>query len=222
MHIKKPKLNQAATNEIKRIYQNLKEEIEKRLKSFSEFGRQGTKKEIFTELAFCLLTPQSKARDCWRAVENMVRNGTFFKGNAIEIQKYLKNVRFKYKKSEYIVSAREKFFGEENQIYSSIKNNEDPLKLRDYLVENIKGMGYKEASHFLRNIGIGGNLAILDRHILRNLQKLGIIEGTIKSCSVKKYREIEKKLIKFSKEVEIPLSHLDLTLWAKETGEVFK
>ncbi|MDM7912425.1 MAG: DNA lyase, partial [Methanotrichaceae archaeon] len=82
--------------------------------------------------------------------------------------------------------------------------------------------GYKEASHFLRNIGLGGDLAILDRHILKNLALLGVIDGIPASPSKKMYLEIESKMIEFSRKAKIPMSHLDLLLWYKEAGEIFK
>ncbi|MBU1630565.1 MAG: DNA lyase, partial [Candidatus Omnitrophica bacterium] len=86
----------------------------------------------------------------------------------------------------------------------------------------VKGIGYKEASHFLRNIGLGENIAILDRHILRNLKELGVIKEILSSISKKKYLEIEGKMKEFSVSANIPMDHLDLVFWYKETGEVFK
>ncbi|MCK4225588.1 N-glycosylase/DNA lyase [candidate division WOR-3 bacterium] len=215
-------LNRKEIEETGKVYANFEGEIKERLKEFETQGKDGGKKEIFKELVFCILTPQSKARACWRALENMTKNDILFKGDSKEILKSLRGVRFKYKKSEYIVKAREQFFSEENPIYSFAKSKEDPYKLRDYLAGNIKGIGYKEASHFLRNIGLGNGIAILDRHILGNLLKLGVIREIPKSLSRKEYIEIEKKMEEFSKYIKIPLKHLDLTLWAKETGEVFK
>ena len=90
------------------------------------------------------------------------------------------------------------------------------------MVKSIKGIGYKEASHFLRNIGLGEDLAILDRHILKNLKLLGVIEKIPKSLSRKKYFEIEGKMYEFAKEIQIPIGCLDLLLWYKQTGEIFK
>jgi len=84
------------------------------------------------------------------------------------------------------------------------------------------GLGYKEASHFLRNIGLGEELAILDRHILKNLALLGVIEEVKSSPTKKAYLQIEKKMTKFSRQVGIPMGELDLLLWYKEAGEVFK
>ena len=83
-------------------------------------------------------------------------------------------------------------------------------------------MGYKESSHFLRNVGFGDDIAILDRHIMKNLVKYGVIEEIPKSLTDKKYLEIEEKMRKFASGVGIPMAHLDLLWWSEETGEIFK
>jgi N-glycosylase/DNA lyase len=101
----------------------------------------------------------------------------------------------------------------------SFKNS---LEAREWLAKNIKGFGMKEASHFLRNIGMGSDLAILDVHILSNLQALGVIDEVPKSITDKIYLEIESKVRYFSKLVSIPMDELDLLLWSEETGIIFK
>ena len=93
---------------------------------------------------------------------------------------------------------------------------------RDWLVSNVDGIGYKEASHFLRNIGFTDEITILDRHILKNLSLYGVIEEVPGSLSKKRYLDIEKSMIRFSEMLNIPVSHLDFILWFKETGDVFK
>ena len=98
----------------------------------------------------------------------------------------------------------------------------DPREKRNWLARNVKGMGYKEASHFLRNIGLGQNLAILDRHILKNMKLLGVIDKIPDTITGKVYLELEEKLEAYSKEAGIPMEHLDFVLWYKEAGEVFK
>lgn len=185
-------------------------EIQNRLK---EFRKPKNDKEIFCELAFCLLTPQSRARVCWDAVTNLVKKDILLIGTQKQIRNELTGVRFKNKKAVFICEAR-RFF-----------NNGGLGKLvfeREWLVKNIKGMGYKEASHFLRNIGIGLNLAILDRHILKNLKELGVIKDIPGSLTRKRYLEIEKKMGRYAKRIKMPMGCLDLVLWSKETGEVFK
>jgi len=93
---------------------------------------------------------------------------------------------------------------------------------REWLVKHIKGLGYKEASHFLRNIGVGEKFAILDRHIMRNLIKFKVIEKLPKSMSPKIYIEIEQKMKQFANKNKIPLCELDLLFWSMETGSIFK
>ena len=199
-------------------YERFKEDIERRLEEFKGMLKEGEKR-IFAELSFCLLTPQSKAKVCWAAIETLMDNGILFKGSREEILPFLKGVRFKDRKAEYIVLARDALFGKQKKLLSSFKSSREA---REYFVRYVKGMGYKEASHFLRNIGLGFDLAILDRHILKNLKKFGVIDEVPKSLTKKRYFEVENKMRAFSRYIDIPMAHLDLLFWARETGEVFK
>lgn len=146
-----------------------------------------------------------------------------FNGKLNEIIDELKNVRFRLKKAKYVLEARQKFLIDGKlKIREKIKNFNDVFEIREWIVKNIKGIGYKEASHFLRNIGIGEDLAILDRHILKNLKLFGVIDRIPKNLNKKIYLEIERKMDEFSKKINIPISHLDFVLWYKERGKIFK
>ena len=210
--------------ELSEIYSEIQNEIKSRLIEFKNVWENGSEDEIFVELIFCILTPQSKAKSCWLAVSNLIKKKLLMKANKHRISKELiGKVRFHNQKAERIINAR-MFFSINGEIFikSKISQFNDIFSARDWIVENVKGIGYKESSHFLRNIGSGENIAILDRHILRNLESLGIIQKIPKSISKKKYFEIEEDMRKFSKKVKIPLSHLDIVMWYKETGEIFK
>ncbi len=208
-------------NKLKNLYRKKKSAIKSKIDEFRKTLKD--EKKIFAELAFCLLTPQSKAKICWEAIEALSETGLLLNGTRRNILPYLKGVRFKNKKAEYIVSAR-KLFIKNGKI--EIKNLPSSFKslheLREFLVKSVNGMGYKEASHFLRNIGLGEEIAILDRHILKNMKKYGVIDEIPEFLSKKKYLELEQKFINFSKKCSIPVAHLDLLLWFKETGEIFK
>lgn len=208
---------------IKKIYSDKKEEIKSRLEEFKQKLKIGDEKDIFAELVFCILTPQSKAKVCWSAVEKLLKKKLLVNGSSTKILKELDGVRFKYKKAEYIVGAR-KLFIDNGDIFikSSIRQFNDILETREWFVKSVKGIGFKEASHFLRNIGLGDNLAILDRHILKNLKLLGVINEIPKSLTKLKYYEIEEKMRKFADRINIPMNYLDLLLWYKEAGHVFK
>ena len=86
-----------------------------------------------------------------------------------------------------------------------------------FLVKNITGLGYKEASHFLRNVGYN-DVAIIDRHIIRFLYQYHYIDQLPKIITKKIYLELEDILTKFG----ILLDKLDLMIWYHMTGTVLK
>jgi N-glycosylase/DNA lyase len=208
--------------QLQKLYRDRRSDIRKRLEDFKQV-MDTSDEEVFGELAFCLLTPQSSAKVCWDAVLKMKDANVLLTGNAKEVEPFLKQVRFGDSKARYIVEARKTFAGNGKlQLKSRIKSFYNPFELREWLAENVKGLGYKEASHFMRNIGLGEELAILDRHILRNLAELRIIPEVPATITKKRYLEMEEKLRSFSKNVGIPMGELDLLFWSKETGWIFK
>ncbi|MCX5702333.1 MAG: N-glycosylase/DNA lyase [Candidatus Omnitrophica bacterium] len=207
--------------QLKRLYNIRRQKILKRLESFRKVWDKNDKK-IFSELCFCILTPQSKAEACNGIIKNLVNSQLLFKGNKNNIMPYLKKARFYKNKSKYIIEARKLFKNSGNIRIKDKLDIKNIVTTRDWLVENIKGIGYKEASHFLRNIGFGENLAILDVHILKNLNKFGVVKKLPKSITKKIYLDIENKFRKFSNRIKIPLAHLDLLFWSMETGKIFK
>ncbi len=206
--------------ETKSAYLIKKDEIEKRLMNFKGVYQSYTEKDLFAELCFCLLTPQSKAKICWRAIEKLKENGKLYDGSQQEVLAWLAGVRFNIGKSSYIIDAR-RLFHNGSGFAVREKLPSDGKEARTWLADNVKGMGMKEASHFLRNIGFEG-LAILDRHILKHLHENGVIESPKPPGSRKKYMEIEDKFRAFSESVRIPMDHLDLLWWSQEAGEIFK
>ncbi len=198
------------------LYKKFYSEIQKRKQEFKNIKKD--KNLVFKELCFCLLTPQSKATSCWQAVEELFRSGfpkIPFEKICLILKKY---TRFYKTKAKYLTEATKKF----DIIWQLVNKNFEPEILREILVREIKGIGYKEASHFLRNIGYSFDLAIIDRHIIKNLIEYKVISKIPKNVDKNKYLELEQKFIMFSNRVKIPLVDLDLLFWAKQTGFVFK
>ena len=215
--------DEKAIKEVRAIHETSLGQIRARLDEFNRIWKSGSEESIFKELTFCLLTPQSKARLCWGKVEHLVDEGLLFHANTEELSSAIDPVRFKHTKAKRIVEAREKFGpGSRTPIKQTIYGFQSPFEAREWLVENVNGYGFKEASHLLRNIGKGEELAILDRHILRNLTELGVIDEVPGTISRITYLEIERKMTEFSESIGVPLAHLDIVLWCKETGEIFK
>lgn len=209
--------------ELLKVYKEILPIAAKRIIEFKEIWKKANDRELFIELAFCLLTPQSKAKNAWVAIESLVKSRALFTGTNEAISKELNIVRFKNKKTGYIILARKKFINKGIFHTRQILNNAGNIyEKRNWLVKNIKGIGYKEASHFTRNIGFVEDVAILDRHILKNLKLLNVIAKIPENITVNDYLLIERKMRKFAKEINIPMEYLDFVLWYKETGEVFK
>ena len=202
-------------------YREKKKAIEQRLAEFRQAGRC-CDRDIFAELCFCILTPQSKALVCDGIIRKLKDSGLLFDGTEAQIRPHVRYARFYRNKTGYIVAAKNLLSCSKAISIKDRLDSTDPAACREWLVKNIKGIGYKEASHFLRNIGMGEDLAILDIHILRNLKKLGVIADVPRSLTRKQYLEIEEKLRSFSKRSRIPMGHIDLLFWSMATGRIFK
>jgi len=207
---------------LKKIYRKIYEEIDRKCNAFKETW-QHSEESVFKEMVFCLMTPQSKAEVCWRTTEEIFYDGSVYYASAAELSSKLQKVRFRNNKARYIVELRNRFVRNNKvEVRDFLVSLGDEKEIRNWLALNIKGYGLKEASHFLRNVGKGTSLAILDRHILRNLVLYNVIEDIPKSLPKNKYEEIENKMNTFSNELGIPLSHLDFVIWYEQTGRIFK
>jgi len=209
---------------LKNCYALKRRRIESRLGEFRKVphGRES----LFSELAFCICAANSSAAAAGKAQAKLAEGDLLFSADAPRIAAVLleSHVRFHNNKARYIVEAREKLFegGAMERMVADAKKEGSALPLRDFLALEVMGVGYKEAGHYLRNIGMGEEVAILDRHILKNLKSLGVIGDVPKSLSGKKYVSYEGKMRDFSRRMGIPLSHLDLLFWSEETGCIFK
>ena len=189
--------------------------IDARIKEFME-NRNKPIDEIFKELCFCLLTANFSAERSLRIQEEI--EGGFLTLSENELVEKLRELGHRYPKSraKYIVKARKMVFQLEDILHSSLSER----SLRDWLVKNVVGLGYKEASHFLRNIGFM-NLAIIDIHVIDILSRYGVIRKP-RTLTKRKYMKIEEVLNKIAEKIGLSLGVLDLYLWYMETGKVLK
>ncbi|MHA1860480.1 MAG: N-glycosylase/DNA lyase [Candidatus Asgardarchaeia archaeon] len=196
--------------------EKLRREVEERMMEFENLRRKGNE-EWFIELCFCILTANSSAELCMRIQNEIDRS--FLTLSREELSRKLRSMGYRYytKRAEYIVDARKY----SNSIKDIVESFDNEFLAREWLVSNVKGLGYKEGSHFLRNVGFK-NVAIIDRHILRCLYENGVIEKIPKNLSKKDYMRIEKLLRELSEKTGLSLSELDLFLWYTMTGKVLK
>jgi N-glycosylase/DNA lyase len=235
-------------NDLLRHYKGRKNEIRARLAEFKETWRQGDL-AIFKELCFCILTANTSAKMGITCIE--AAGDDILTADAEGIRNILcGRYRFWKIRPNYIIHTRS-YLQEEgalstaplaptrpfrppsptcgdgkdegNLLKAKIKSLKDSQERRDFFADNpgIKGLGYKEASHFLRNIGFEG-YAILDIHVVRLLHELGVLPEAKRPANRKQYVFMEEKMREFSKEIKIGMDELDLALWSYRTGEILK
>lgn len=195
---------------------NIATAINSRLKEFEETNKKSTE-DWFSELCFCILTANSKAMTAINIQKELGKDGFACLSqkevcNCIKRNKH----RFHNNKSKYIVEARVHRKELKDKITSL-----NEVDAREWLVQNVKGLGYKEASHFLRNVGYK-NLAILDRHILDIMHREGMIKSKPKPIPKKLYLEIEQKFNNLAKKLKMSSAELDFYVWYIKTGKVLK
>ncbi len=209
--------------DLRKDYRSKKRMIEQRLREFRAVYDRGDA-AIFEELCFCILTAGSSARMGLRTVDAL--RDILLTGTERELREraQMHRVRFWRLRPAYIHCTREHL--KETcglRLRDLLDSFDDPEARRDFLAMNrsIKGLGFKEASHFLRNVGFRG-YAILDKHIVNSLREAGVIDKRLTPASRKGYVAIEKRLKRFSGQIGIDMDHLDLLLWSRKTGEILK
>lgn len=199
---------------LKKEYGKNKRIIRERLKEFSESSKNKNDNDIFLELCFCLCTPQSKAVKVAEVIHAKNMN-KLLNAKHEELSAMLRqNIRFHINKAKYIIEARK-------HITALKLLSKNALDAREFLVNNVKGLGYKEASHFLRNIG-RRNICIIDRHVINLMHELRVFKSNNPPKNPKEYLKMEDIIKDFAKEINIDVDELDLLLWSTKTGIVFK
>ncbi len=208
---------------IKTAYSERRDEVRTKLSEFEAVWQAENDERLWEEMVFCFFTGGCSARMGLRSVE-AVRH-LLLSGNQAELAQALRGKhRYPNARSGYIVASRDFLQAHcDLKLHRTLESFDNHLERRDWLVKEkrIKGLGYKEASHFLRNIGLKG-YAILDKHILRSLAELKIIDDPKPPNTRAKYLAIEEKLKDLARATEIDFDELDLVLWSMKTGEILK
>jgi N-glycosylase/DNA lyase len=200
-------------------------EIRARLDQFHDVWRRGSDERLWEELVFCIFTAGASARMGFRAIEAI--RPFLMDGKREDMTLALRNAgahRFPVERPGYIVVTRT-YLREhcDMGLRKKLQSFADPVERRDWLAreKRIKGLGYKESSHFLRNIGLLGH-AILDKHVMSCLMDLEVVESAKPPATRARYLETEERLRSFAREIKIDFDELDLVLWSMKTGEVLK
>ena len=198
-------------------------DIRARLAEFAAIWRHGSDTNLLEEMVFCFFTGGCSARMGLNALEAV--KPILLTGGQAEFANALTGVhRYPNARARYVVASRD-FLREhcDLKLRKKLRSFGCQLERRDWLVreKGIKGLGYKEASHYLRNIGFKG-YAILDKHVLNCLAELKIIDDPKPPNTRLKYLMVEEKLKQLTCMTQIDFDELDLVLWSMKTGVILK
>ena len=207
-------MNQLITD-IKKVKESdISQQISKKIQTFL-FLKHAPPNTIFQELCYCILTANCPAIRCMMIQELLSED--FLSASTDTLSRKLKQYgyRFPHIRAEYITASRKHL----EKIPQALRTRNRQQR-RLWLIHSIKGLGYKEASHFLRNIGYL-DYAIIDIHIIHLLKKYDIIPPT-KTITANTYLYLEKQLQCIAQSEKLRLGELDLYLWYMQTGAILK
>jgi N-glycosylase/DNA lyase len=195
-------------------------ELETQIRNALDVYKAVPRSKYFYELCYCLMTPQSSAAnaaDAQARLEDMCFYETDTDPEPI-LRRPEYYIRFHKTKARRLVRAKTALA----DVLSVLDSGISACDKREWLASQIDGLSYKEATHFLRNIGMNGGLAILDVHILRRLVKHGVIDEVPAALTKGRYLAIEERFQRFAESIAIPIDELDLVFWSGATGFILK
>jgi len=206
-------------------YVQRRKEIRARLRDFRRVWQTASDNRLWEEMVYCIFTAGASAKMGLRSVDAL--RPLLRTGAQSEMTKALVATgahRFPNARPAYVIVTRD--YLEESfsmQLRERLMSFRDPIERRDWLAKDprIKGLGYKESSHYLRNIGFKG-YGILDKHIVRCLCELKVIDSPKPPTSRSRYLETEDRMRQFAAHTGIDFDELDLLLWSTKTGEILK
>ena len=224
-----------AIEKVKEIVPEVGPYVSQRIEEFGRLGKEGRTHYdfrpfldiyfdagIFSELCFCLLTANSSATMGIRVQAELGDEG-FMNLNFEKLTQAIRKHghRFPEQRAERIIEVRERW----PEIERVVRSVRDSKGLRELLADpksefKVKGFGYKEASHFLRNIG-REDVAIIDRHVYRFLTENRLFPE-VKTITPKRYLEAEEVLGTVCEKLGITQAELDLYIFYIKTKKVLK
>ncbi|WP_028670692.1 DNA lyase [Saccharospirillum impatiens] len=191
---------------------------------------KATERSLWWELSTCILgsqVPYDLAVSAANKIENsalLLQEESYFEAlyqslfdllsTPLDVGGNLRKYRFPESKARQLASARLTIAKTYGSLSDFLNGFDNAFEARSWLIGNVKGLGPKQASMFLRNVGVSYELAILDRHVLNYMSAVGIYAGKEPSISnLEKYKSHEAVLKKHAVELGCAVGLLDWAIW---------
>lgn len=173
-------------------------------KVIKRFNVEKSKEDIFYDLCFAILAPQTTFKSNTKATGELRRLDFYRKNMPVHLlQAIVRPTRFFRQKANRLLKAKMQY----ENILSVLFSNDMPIEKRAKLVKIVNGLGMKAASHLLRNLGCT-DLAIIDTHVIKYL-------GCDPPKNTKDYLRIEEEFVRLAAKENITPAALDAIVWKK-------
>jgi N-glycosylase/DNA lyase len=195
-----------------------------------------SEKKLLSELVLCILSSQEKYEVALAIMKELQkqnvlrvpRNKTEFREIKSKVKSTLQNpveyklnertysrrLRFFVKKAQYITDTIENIYLNNLTILEILRQEKCIQETRKRIINYSYGLGPKQASMFLRNIGYHTEFAVLDKHVIDYMKLIGLITVSKTSFSnISTYQKMEMKLKSYAESFNLNLLHLDLAIW---------
>jgi N-glycosylase/DNA lyase len=178
--------------------------------------------EIWKQKIFCVLSSQFNAHRAASIADNIVQEISFFDfplsytGIEAACSNFLRSSkighRFPNIRAQQIWHCWFLFSQIKDQYHEFIQSFETEERARTEIAAIFPGMGLKQASMFLRNIGACKNLAVIDAHALYYLEVFH--DWTVGHLTPKRYLEAEAILRDDASRYSLEQNVFDTIMWA--------
>ncbi|MBL1150315.1 MAG: hypothetical protein D8M53_08965 [Armatimonadetes bacterium] len=190
-----------------------------------------TEDDLWRELVACILGSRVRFEAAHAAIERMGKRRLFCEPQRSScFQQYEQDVMealsernasgepnrypFFRIRANQIRRAAERLYNSNNSLHSFLESSHDIRNARRRLALEVPGLGPKQASLFLRNIGYAAHVAVLDIHVLTYMSWVGLTETPIKSIpTVRKYEALEDAFIEHAYSFGHTPGRFDLAVW---------
>ena len=179
--------------------------------------------DLWRELVSCILGSRVRFETAYSAVERMDgmcllshprRTAHFDQYEQDTLTALTGGYPFYRVRANQIRRAAERLYGSRGSIRDFLDRANDVRDARRLLASEVSGLGPKQASLFLRNIGYAKHVAILDVHVLTYMSWVGLTDAPIKSVpTVRKYEMLEDSFIEHARSFGYTPDQFDLAVW---------
>lgn len=187
--------------------------------------------DLWRELVACILGSRVRFEIAHAAVERMERNDLLCEPRrSARFEQYERDVKnalsgadglvgqsrypFFRMRANQIRQAAERLYGCRKSIRAFLEDSRDIRDARRRLASEVSGLGPKQASLFLRNIGYSAHVAVLDIHVLTYMSWVGLTEAPMRSVStVRKYEVLEDAFIEHANSLGYTPDRFDIAVW---------